>query len=218
MSAKKKWASANAILHNATVSQNERVVVLVLTVGMSIRFMALSSYQGFTNLQSATKISWTLWIRDIDDCKALQIGDYSCHNPQQTRYTACRWPWCFVDMCFVRMCVECSLLWVFALLDERETISSHLQGLKQLKIVVTMRSMRKNVSFWCSKLLATGPFFVHWAVCLQSVFKATFRVPLGIPRVSWGQLFDASTNCTNIPLHWGVIGHVLPRMPSNIKF
>ena len=39
--------------------------------------------------------------------------------------------------------------------------------------------MRKNVSFWCSELVATGPFFVHWAVFLPSVFKATFRVPLG---------------------------------------
>ena len=69
------------------------------------------------------------------------------HSPKLHRYTACRWPWCFVDMCFVRMCIECSLLWVFALLDERETISSHLQGLKQLKTVVTMRSIRKKVSF-----------------------------------------------------------------------
>lgn len=44
MSAKKKWASAKAILHNATVSQNERVVVLVFAVemGASIRPMALS--------------------------------------------------------------------------------------------------------------------------------------------------------------------------------
>ena len=44
MSAKKKWASAKAILHNATVSQNERVVVLVFAVemGASICPMALS--------------------------------------------------------------------------------------------------------------------------------------------------------------------------------
>ena len=72
--------------------------------------------------------------------------------------------------------------------------------------------------FWCSELLAIWPFNLNWTMFFAGVFTATFRVPLRIPGMSLGQLSDASTNCTNIRPHWGVIGHVLPYTPLRASY
>lgn len=69
MSAKKKWASAKAILHNATVSQNERVAVLVFCRGNG----SLDPPHGLVLVLQLH--------RDIDDCKALQIWRLQLSQP-----------------------------------------------------------------------------------------------------------------------------------------
>ena len=65
----------------------------------------------------------------------------------RTRYAECRWPWCFMIICWFNVFIECELLLVFALLDEWSTLSLYFFCWLHLNIVFPMLFKTKDVWF-----------------------------------------------------------------------
>lgn len=107
------------------------------------------------------------------------------------------------------MFIECELLWVFALYVRRmvnivivsicgPTLEYHISNALHYETMCV---------FDVPNYLPPDLLSAIAQVFVLAFFTATFRAPVGIPRMSLGHLSDASTSCTHIQTHRGVIGH-----------